>query len=99
MVKRNEKRPRVESRLSADIGLQRTPSSSEPEKFPMKKTDLYKNLGLSVANKMKNAAKVKGPGSGTKAKTKQQLADELVKANPLLAAFSGKPKSKPPNEA
>ena len=65
----------------------------------MKKTDLYKNLGLSVANKMKNAAKVKGPGSGTKAKTKQQLADELVKANPLLAAFSGKPKSKPPNEA
>jgi hypothetical protein len=48
---------------------------------------------------MKNAAKVKGPGSGTKAKTKQQLADELVKANPLLAAFSGKSKSKPPNEA
>jgi len=65
----------------------------------MKKTDLYKNLGLSVAHKMKNAAKVKGPGSGTQTKTKQQLADELVKANPLLAAFSGKPKSKPPNES
>ena len=98
MVKRNEKRPRVVSRLSADIGLQRTPSSSEPEKFPMKKTDLYKNLGLSVAHKMKNASKVKGPGTGAQAKTKQQLADELVKANPLLAAFSGRPKSTTPNE-
>ena len=66
----------------------------------MKKTDLYKNLGLSVAHKMKNAAKVKGSGTGTQAKTKQQLADELVKANPLLAAFSGKAKSDlPPNEA
>jgi hypothetical protein len=63
----------------------------------MKKTDLYKNLGLSVAHKMKNASKVKGPGTGAQTKTKQQLADELVKANPLLAAFSGKPKSKPPN--
>jgi hypothetical protein len=48
---------------------------------------------------MKNASKVKGPGSGAQAKTKQQLADELVKANPLLAAFSGKPKSKPTNES
>lgn len=98
-MKRDEKPLRVVCRLSADIGLQRTPPSSEPEKSPMKKTDLYKNLGLSVANKMKNAAKVKGPGSGTKVKTKQQLADELVRANPLLAAFSGKSKSKPPNEA
>jgi hypothetical protein len=62
----------------------------------MKKTDLYKNLGLSVAHKMKNASKVKGPGTGVQAKTKQQLADELLKANPLLAAFSGKPKLKPP---
>ena len=66
----------------------------------MKKTDLYKNLGLSVAHKMKNAAKVKGPGSGAQAKTKQQLADELIKANPLLAAFSGKSKPDPSsNEA
>ena len=65
----------------------------------MKKTDLYKNLGLSVAHKMKNAPKVKGPRTGAQAKTKQQLADELVKANPLLAAFSGKTKSKPPNES
>jgi hypothetical protein len=44
---------------------------------------------------MKNTAKVKGPGSGTQAKTKQQLADELVKANPLLATFSRKPKADP----
>ena len=64
----------------------------------MKKTDLYKNLGLSVAHKMKNAAKVKGPGTGTQSKIKQQLADELVKTNPLLAAFSGKSKPKQPNE-
>ena len=63
--------------------------------YSMKKTDLYKNLGLSVAHKMKNAAKVKGPRSGTQAKTKQQLADELVKANPLLATFSRKPKADP----
>ena len=69
------------------------------DRLPMKKTDLYKNLGLSVAHKMKNAAKVKGPGTGTQAKTKQQLADELVKANPLLAAFSGKAKPNPSNEA
>jgi hypothetical protein len=67
--------------------------------YSMKKTDLYKNLGLSVAHKMKNAAKVKGPGTGTQAKTKQQLADELVKANPLLAAFSGKAKPDSSNEA
>lgn len=69
------------------------------DRLPMKKTDLYKNLGLSVAHKMKNAAKVKGPGTGTQAKTKQQLADELVKANPLLASFSGKAKPDPSNEA
>jgi hypothetical protein len=47
---------------------------------------------------MKNASKVKGPGTGAQAKTKQQLADELVKANPLLATFSGKPKPTTPNE-
>jgi hypothetical protein len=64
----------------------------------MKKTDLYKNLGLSVAHKMKNASKVKGPGTGAQTKTKQQLADELVKVNPLLATFSGKPKPTTPNE-
>lgn len=69
------------------------------DRHHMKKTDLYKNLGLSVAHKMKNAAKVKGPSAGTQAKTKQQLADELVKANPLLAAFSGKAKPDPANEA
>jgi hypothetical protein len=61
----------------------------------MKKTDLYKNLGLSVAHKMKNAAKVKDLGSGAQAKTKQQLADELIKANPLLAAFLSKAKPNP----
>ena len=67
-------------------------------RYNMKKTDLYKNLGLSVAHKMKNAAKVKGPGTGAQAKTKQQLADELVKANPLLAAFSAKAKPDSSNE-
>lgn len=63
----------------------------------MKKTDLYKNLGLSVAHKMKNAAKAKGPGSSSQAKSKQEIADALVKANPLLAAFADKTKPPPSN--
>ena len=59
----------------------------------MKKTDLYKNLGLSVAHKMKNASKAKGPAASNTAKTKQEIADALVKVNPLLAAFADKSKA------
>lgn len=56
----------------------------------MKKTDLYKNLGLATAQRMKNAAKVAKPGANDKAKTKKELAS----SNPLLASLMGKAKSK-----
>jgi hypothetical protein len=48
----------------------------------MKKTDLYKNAGLAVANQMKNAApKPKGTN-------KKNIAKKL---NPLLASLLKKP--------
>ena len=56
----------------------------------MKKTDLYKNLGLATAQRMKNAAKVAKPGAHAKAQTKKELAS----SNPLLASLMGKAKSK-----
>lgn len=49
----------------------------------MKKTDLFKNKGLSVANRMKNATKMPKVGVGEKAQVKK----ELAKANPLLASL------------
>ncbi len=55
----------------------------------MKKTDLYKNLALATAQRMKNAAKVPKLGATEeKAKTKK----ELAKSNPLLASLMGKSK-------
>jgi len=56
----------------------------------MKKTDLYKNLGLAVSHRMKNAAKVAKPSGNDKAKAKKELAS----SNPLLASLMGKAKSK-----
>jgi hypothetical protein len=57
----------------------------------MKKTDLYKNLALTTAQRMKNAAKVPKPGAAEGvAKTKKELAS----SNPLLASLMGKAKSK-----
>ncbi|SNX29132.1 hypothetical protein SAMN06295945_1497 [Polynucleobacter meluiroseus] len=56
----------------------------------MKKTDLYKNLGLATAQRMKNAAKVAKPGASDKAKLKKELAS----GNPLLASLIGKTESK-----
>ncbi|MFZ4062753.1 MAG: hypothetical protein ACOYK2_05760 [Polynucleobacter sp.] len=57
----------------------------------MKKTDLYKNLALATAQKMKNATKVPKPGTAEEiAKTKKELAN----SNPLLASLMGKAKSK-----
>ena len=57
----------------------------------MKKTDLYKNLALTTAQRMKNAAKVPKPGAAESvAKTKKELAS----SNPLLASLMGKSKSK-----
>jgi hypothetical protein len=57
----------------------------------MKKTDLYKNLALATAQKMKNSTKVPKPGSAEEvAKTKKELAS----SNPLLASLIGKTKSK-----
>ena len=56
----------------------------------MKKTDLYKNLGLAVSHRMKNASKVAKPVANEKAKTKQELAS----SNPLLSSLLGKAKSK-----
>ena len=50
----------------------------------MKKTDLYKNLALTTAQRMKNAAKTPKPGAAeANAKTKK----ELAQANPLLASL------------
>ena len=49
----------------------------------MKKTDLFKNLALTTAQRMKNAAKTPKPGAAAAAKSKK----ELAKANPLLASL------------
>ena len=55
----------------------------------MKKTDLYKNLALTTAQRMKNAAKTPKPGvAEANAKTKK----ELAQANPLLASLMGSSK-------
>jgi hypothetical protein len=57
----------------------------------MKKTDLFKNKGLAVASRMKNAAKVPKPGSAEdQALTKK----ELAQSNPLLGSLIGKTKAK-----
>jgi len=50
----------------------------------MKKTDLYKNLALATAQRMKNATKA--PKLGT-AKAKAKTKKELANANPLLASL------------
>lgn len=58
----------------------------------MKKTDLYKNLALTTAQRMKNAAKTPKPGAAESiAKTKKELAS----SNPMLASLMGNAKSKP----
>ena len=58
----------------------------------MKKTDLYKNLALATAQRMKNASKTPKLGAAEeKAKTKKELAN----SNPLLASLMGKTKTKP----
>ena len=55
----------------------------------MKKTDLYKNLALTTAQRMKNAAKTPKPGAAERiAKTKKELAS----GNPMLASLMGKAK-------
>jgi hypothetical protein len=52
----------------------------------MKKTDLYKNLALTTAQRMKNAAKTPKLGvAEANAKSKK----ELAQANPLLASLMG----------
>jgi hypothetical protein len=57
----------------------------------MKKTDLYKNLALTTAQRMKNAKKVPKPGAvESVAKTKKELAS----SNPMLASLMGKAKPK-----
>ena len=56
----------------------------------MKKTDLYKNLALTTAQRMKNAAKTPMPGAAENiAKTKKELAS----SNPMLASLMGNTKS------
>jgi len=56
----------------------------------MKKTDLYKNLALATAQRMKNATKTPKLTAADKAKSKKELAE----ANPLLASLMGKKKAK-----
>ena len=56
----------------------------------MKKTDLYKNLALVTAQRMKNSAKTPKLTAADNAKTKKELAS----ANPLLASLMGKTKAK-----
>jgi hypothetical protein len=57
----------------------------------MKKTDLYKNLASTTAQRMKNAAKTPKPSvAEAHAKSKKELAE----ANPLLASLMGKSKPK-----
>ena len=57
----------------------------------MKKTDLFKNLALTTAQRMKNAAKTPKPGAAA-ATTKSKK--ELAESNPLLASLMGKSKAK-----
>lgn len=58
----------------------------------MKKTDLFKNLALATAQRMKNAAKTPKPGAAAaNAKSKK----ELAKANPLLASLMSEKPAKP----
>ena len=56
----------------------------------MKKTDLYKNLAMVTAQRLKNSAKTPKLTAADKAKSKKELAE----ANPLLASLMGKKKSK-----
>jgi hypothetical protein len=56
----------------------------------MKKTDLYKNLALVTAQRMKNAAKSPKLTAVDTAKTKKELAS----ANPLLSSLMSKTKAK-----
>ena len=57
----------------------------------MKKTDLYKSLALTTAQRMKNAAKTPKLGAAeARAKTKKELAE----SNPMLASLMGKKKPK-----
>jgi hypothetical protein len=57
----------------------------------MKKTDLYKNLALATAQRMKNSTKAPKLGTAeAKAKTKKELAS----TNPLLASLMGGVKDK-----
>ena len=57
----------------------------------MKKTDLFKNLALTTAQRMKNAAKTPKPGAAAaSAKSKKELAE----SNLLLASLMGKSKAK-----
>jgi hypothetical protein len=57
----------------------------------MKKTDLYKNKGLAVASRIKNAAKAPKPSS---AEDKILSKKEMAQANPLLSSLIGKAKPK-----
>ena len=57
----------------------------------MKKTDLYKSLALTTAQRMKNAAKTPKLGAAeARVKTKKELAE----SNPMLASLMGKKKPK-----
>jgi hypothetical protein len=56
----------------------------------MKKTDLYKNLALVTAQRLKNSAKTPKLTAADRAKSKKELAE----ANPLLASLMGKKKPK-----
>ena len=61
----------------------------------MKKTDLYKNLALTTAQRMKNAAKTPKPGA-SEAHTKAKK--ELAQVNPLLASLIGATKDSKPKK-
>ena len=56
----------------------------------MKKTDLYKNLAMVTAQRMKNSAKTPKLTTADKASSKK----ELAKSNPLLSSLMGKAKTK-----
>jgi hypothetical protein len=57
----------------------------------MKKTDLYKNLALATAQRLKNSAKTPKLADTEKAKSKK----ELAASNPLLGSLIRKAKIKP----
>ena len=57
----------------------------------MKTTALYKNLALTTAQRMKNAAKTPKLGAG---EAKAKIKKELAEANPMLASLMGAKKSK-----